>query len=595
MQRYGISDPGQLTDKNVSHFLRKYPDLLTSLGTYSKSKLKCEGRVLRRDTERIKKIKRFRKLPNFRLRQFESALFQAMDQKTLLFTCPICRNVLNRPVTVECGHTFCSDCLISVQNSSFSVRCTVCAIDLLTQNRRINVLLQELVEKWRERNRGNPESGVLVPNAVDILGVEPRYHLRSGYAGLQVNSDTEDKISHFLHESTDNIIRYNDKRMPNNSNICNNSFRDIWLDGNADSYKHFQETLENVFREVNDIKEDALKTNWNCIIPSDLECILCSRCLLDPVTTGCGHTFCRGCLTRVLDHGLSCPLCMAPLNILDYSRGSTEVLQQAIQFLIPEDFNERISINIKESLIMETSSDIPVFICTNAFPGVACPLYVYEPRYRLLARRSLLSPTKRFAMAGKDSSGEKFVQYGTVLEVKDAVNLEDGRFILTTVGVRRFKVISRGEQDGYDTAKINFIKDNDVPPEKLQELVSLHEKVYNKASKWIRSLKTKVLAEVERLIGRMPRVEKNWLDLPDGPSWAWWLMPILPLSSQLQVGFLSTTSLEKRLRAIDKMLEHMKIRMKALERNTVSCSHQVDPLDSCQETERSFEMPYNNR
>lgn len=49
-------------------------------------------------------------------------------------------------------------------------------------------------------------------------------------------------------------------------------------------------------------------------------------------------------------------------------------------------------------------------------------------------------------MAGKEPGGSKFVQFGTILEVKDAVSLEDGRFILTTVGIRRFKVISKGEQ-----------------------------------------------------------------------------------------------------------------------------------------------------
>lgn len=89
---------------------------------------------------------------------------------------------------------------------------------------------------------------------------------------------------------------------------------------------------------------------------------------------------------------------------------------------------------------------IPVFVCTNAFPGVACPLYVYEPRYRLLTRRCLQSVSKKFAMAGKETSGGKFVQYGTILEVKDAISLEDGRFILTTVGRKRYRVVSKGEQ-----------------------------------------------------------------------------------------------------------------------------------------------------
>ncbi|KAJ8919896.1 hypothetical protein NQ315_006425 [Exocentrus adspersus] len=574
MQRYGVSDLGQpaATKNAIAYFLKKYPDLLASLASRPISKR--EGRVLRRD---VRRMRRFGRRPSLRLRQFENAFFHAMDRKTVLFSCPVCRNVLQGPVTVECGHTYCGGCLVSCS------RCVVCAMDLTDQNRCVNVLVQDLLEKWRERNRCNSQKDCVVPEAGDILGVEPRYHLRSGYAGLQLN-DNIDQIFDFL-DHTNQIPRHrNQKRVLRNSN-CFNSDRD--------SGDYFQETLDSVFKEVEDIKEDALKTSWNCITVTDLECILCSRCLLDPVTTDCGHTFCRGCLTRVLDHRLSCPLCMAALNVADYSRGSTAVLQQAIQFLVPKDFKERVSINLKESTILDRSSDIPVFVCTNAFPGVACPLYVYEPRYRLLARRCLQSPTKRFAMASKDSNGNKFVQYGTILEVKDAVNLEDGRFILTTVGVKRFKVISRNEQDGYDTAKIQYIKDSAVPAEKLQELLSLHERVYSKASKWIRSLKPKVLAEVERLIGQMPQVEKNWVNLPDGPSWTWWLMPTLPLSSQLQVGFLSTTSLEKRLRAIDKMFEHMNIRMKALERNTVTCAQDEDTMDSCTESEHSFEMPFN--
>jgi late competence protein required for DNA uptake (superfamily II DNA/RNA helicase) len=36
--------------------------------------------------------------------------------------------------------------------------------------------------------------------------------------------------------------------------------------------------------------------------PQDLECSLCFRLLWQPVTTACGHTYCRSCLDRSLDH-----------------------------------------------------------------------------------------------------------------------------------------------------------------------------------------------------------------------------------------------------------------------------------------------------
>lgn len=45
----------------------------------------------------------------------------------------------------------------------------------------------------------------------------------------------------------------------------------------------------------------------------DLECVLCYRLLFEPVTTPCGHTFCRQCLNRSLDHTVSCPMCKGNL------------------------------------------------------------------------------------------------------------------------------------------------------------------------------------------------------------------------------------------------------------------------------------------
>ena len=45
----------------------------------------------------------------------------------------------------------------------------------------------------------------------------------------------------------------------------------------------------------------------------DFECSLCYRLLHEPVTTPCGHSFCRPCLDRCLDHQSNCPLCKGSL------------------------------------------------------------------------------------------------------------------------------------------------------------------------------------------------------------------------------------------------------------------------------------------
>ncbi|MEQ2193485.1 hypothetical protein XENOCAPTIV_030009, partial [Xenoophorus captivus] len=47
---------------------------------------------------------------------------------------------------------------------------------------------------------------------------------------------------------------------------------------------------------------------------SDFECPLCIRLFFEPVTTPCGHTFCKNCIERSLDHNVRCPLCKQPLQ-----------------------------------------------------------------------------------------------------------------------------------------------------------------------------------------------------------------------------------------------------------------------------------------
>lgn len=44
------------------------------------------------------------------------------------------------------------------------------------------------------------------------------------------------------------------------------------------------------------------------------------------------------------------------------------------------------------------TTDIPIFVCTVAYPGVPCPLHIFEPRYRLMMRRCMETGTKKFGM-----------------------------------------------------------------------------------------------------------------------------------------------------------------------------------------------------
>jgi len=146
---------------------------------------------------------------------------------------------------------------------------------------------------------------------------------------------------------------------------------------------------------------------------ADFECPLCLRLLLQPATTDCGHTFCRPCLDRTLDHNAACPICKTSLTqYLAERRSAVDAFMDAsLRRLLPtesaaraRDYDAELSAlgvqNHRDDLGQEiTGADVPVFVCTISFPGVPCPLHVFEPRYRLMVRRSMESGTREFGMA----------------------------------------------------------------------------------------------------------------------------------------------------------------------------------------------------
>ena len=44
----------------------------------------------------------------------------------------------------------------------------------------------------------------------------------------------------------------------------------------------------------------------------------------------------------------------------------------------------------------------------------------------------------------------------------------DGRSLVQCVGGKRFKVLSRGQRDGYNTAKVQFLSDNEPQGQELE-------------------------------------------------------------------------------------------------------------------------------
>ena len=77
--------------------------------------------------------------------------------------------------------------------------------------------------------------------------------------------------------------------------------------------------------------------------------------------------------------------------------------------------------------------EIPIFVCGLAFPGIAFPLHVFEPRYRLMMRRCIEDGSRVFGMVMHTGNGSGS-EYGTLLKIEDFEQLRDGRSRIDTIG-----------------------------------------------------------------------------------------------------------------------------------------------------------------
>jgi len=228
---------------------------------------------------------------------------------------------------------------------------------------------------------------------------------------------------------------------------------------------------------------------------SELECQVCVTLLYEPMTSPCGHTFCKRCLFRSLDHSNRCPLCRTELPGFNFfiSAPINHTISNLIITTFPMMYEERREVQLKEE--GESGLDTPVFVCMVSFPHMPTNLHIYEPRYRLMMRRAMDSGSKRFAMVLPSRAPGGYSQYGTMLEIQNLHMFDDGRSLVETVGVHRVKVLESGTLDGYTVGRVERIED--ITDEEEAELERLALERFQQRQKQERQSRKTAAAELE--------------------------------------------------------------------------------------------------
>jgi Lon protease-like protein len=472
-----------------------------------------------------------------------------------LFQCEHCSYPLREPMTLPCGNTLCRPCLPPLY-------------------KRENITYP--VVEGRSEGFLCPFEGCGLEHSVGDCGTDVTlnkigYIMREFISGYKAETSElplllEEKLNwaRLIDSSIDVMPR--SRVLAGGRIVATFTLAEMGeLDFHSDvAYKPVDQESTEAVRAL----DVAVLVSMREAIRAELECQVCYQVMLDPLTTSCGHTFCRRCFSRAMDHSNHCPMCrhLLPLVHTQQAEPSNKRVTELIQKLVPDLLAARKDVAAQEDTIDE-AMNLPLFPCTLAYPKMPTFLHIFEPRYRLMIRRVLESGTRKFGMVAYkppreyQQGGPHWQEYGTVLFVDRVEMLPDGRSLLETRGLYKFRVLETGMVDGYLTGRVQRVDDISIheeeaiearetsvaaPPDDdeigriersstqqlLQYGLDFIRQAQDRSARWLHQ---RVLAAY----GQPPE---------DAAVFPYWLASVLPISEPEKYTLLPTTSVRARLK-----------------------------------------------
>lgn len=477
-------------------------------------------------------------------------------QLVRLLQCTQCSKPFRNPVTLPCGNSICRDCLpeahrrehisypdLPGRRHGFQCPFGDCEVEHPASDCNIDVTLAKLMESI---SGAVARHSSLVTHDSVLLDQNVRWD-------EVVSSQPSDEARVLQHSGGRLVATYSlaaQGDLDRSAELTYHSESDQASNAQALDMAFLQEVLEVTQKEV--------------------DCQVCYALMLDPVTTFCGHTLCRNCLARVLDHSLHCPVCRRDLAIPPslLRQPSNKTLVRLLNGLCPEVVAARAEAVALEESGGEGGSTLPLFVCTLGFPNQPTFLRIFEPRYRLMLRRAM-EANRQFGMLMYNRYGEPqgelgtvhFYQYGTMLEIVHAQMMSDGTSLVETRGLYRFRVKSHGTQDGYAIGTVERLNDvNLAEEERIEAEETSRDPTDDEdtASQIDRMTTRDLLAVGQEFVVKMQARSANWLQQrvldvhgqpPDDPAlFPYWFASVLPISEEEKYKLLGTRTVRERLK-----------------------------------------------
>ena len=477
-----------------------------------------------------------------------------------LLQCSVCSYPLRNPTTLPCGNSVCKECLPPSQHRphvtypalpsrQYGVVCPIGECSQLhpLADCNVNVVLLKLMDVARDYVRASQTRPELPKITMDeVLQPPPSSSRLSTDSNVlekgHMHSAPGGKLNATFEFAEKGLLDYR-------SEVAYEATSASGLERARDE-------------EFLDMVKEALQ--------KEMECQVCYSLMLDPTTTPCGHTYCRKCLARILDHSHLCPTCRRELFLpVSLSRQErNKYLVSLAESICPDLIAARREQSALEDRSAFEGLDTPLFPCTLAFPGLRTYLHIFEPRYRLMIRRAIESnghfgmlAYNRYLEPQGNLGRTQFLAVGTMLQIERYQVLPDGRSFIECKGVHRFRVCAHGMLDGYIIANVEKLEDMSLADEEQLEMEETSAQPVAEADadsllsgRSTEELRDMLLAFIARARSQSARwfsarLLETYGEPPDDPaSLPYWLAAVLPLVDEEKYRVLPTSSKRERLK-----------------------------------------------
>ncbi|KAI9494824.1 ATP-dependent protease La domain-containing protein [Zychaea mexicana] len=287
-----------------------------------------------------------------------------------------------------------------------------------------------------------------------------------------------------------------------------------------------------------------------------LQCRKCHDTFHQPLTTHCGHVYCRLCLLKLKIEGESCPECQRPLpryNHIQNQAADNRILARLLQLL---QQHERI-------FQAPNTSAIPMFVTGQVIlPHQHARIPVFTPSHIRMLRHAIFASRQHNALClpAVHRGRPNLSQYGTIVQIVSVEQKTDGSTILDVRGCERFRTYTADhEEENMEDVSV-LIADIDLVPEVAVQdawtdelALQIHTFIQEIAT--VPPLEGVVSTSTMGLLGplwfeTMERIHGPMPARHQAAALTWWAAVILPVSGAECYALLRTINLQDRLELV---------------------------------------------